>query len=99
MNLSIDLIPQFVHKAPKGMHYEVEQFKRNVFSIWLHYDREFDYNLGKPVKCIWGFWSDKKCEFYSPVNSKTIGKKVEFSKTTPYTSMPLKITPLEAAFL
>jgi hypothetical protein len=99
MKLSIDLIPQFVHKAPKGMHYEVEQFKRNVFSIWLHYDRHFDYNLGKPVKCIWGFYDYKKCQFFSPVNSSTVGKEVKFRDTRPYTAMPLKITPLEAAFV
>ena len=35
------------------MHYEVEEFKRNVFRIWVCYDRDFDYNLGKPVKCCW----------------------------------------------
>lgn len=99
MKLSVDLIPQFVHKAPKGMHYEVEQFKRNVFSIWLHYDRNFDYNLGKHVKCIWGFYDYKKCKFFSPVNSSTIGKEVQFRNTRPWTSMPINMTPLEAAFV
>ena len=98
MTLSVDLIPQFKHKAPEGMHYEVEQFKRNVFSIWLHYDREFDYNLGKHVKCIWGFYNYKECRFYSPVNSSTLGKIVNFKDTRPWTSMPIKQTPLEAAF-
>lgn len=99
MKLSIDLIPQFTHKAPEGMYYEVEQFKRNVFSIWLHYDRKFDYNLGKHVKCIWGFYDFKKCQFYSPVNSSTVGKPVDFKKTRNYTAMPLLQTPLEAAFV
>jgi len=99
MKFSIDLIPSFVHKAPQNYSYEVEEFKKNVFSIWLRDHRTYDYNNGKSVRCIWGFWSEKKCEFYSPVNSKTIGKKVEFNKTTPYTSMCIKQTPLEAAFM
>jgi len=99
MKLSVDLIPQFIHKAPEGMHYEVEQFKRNIFSIWICYDRNFDYNLGKPVKCIWGFYDYKKCQFFSPVNSSTVGKQVDFRDTRNYTSMPLKLTPLEAAFV
>ncbi len=99
MKLSIDLIPQFTHKSPPETHYEVEEFKRNVFSIWLHYDREFDYNLGKPVKCCWGFYDYKKCQFYAPVNSRTIGKVVDFKNTRNYTAMPLKQTALEAAFV
>lgn len=99
MKLSVDLIPQFLHKAPKGTHYEVDQFKRNVFSIWVCYDRNFDYNLGKPVKCIWGFYDYKKCKFFSPVNSSTVGKEVQFRNTRPWTSMPINITPLEAAFV
>jgi len=97
--MNVDLIPQFTHKSPPGMHYEVEEFKRNVFSIWIHYDREFDYNLGKPVSCIWGFYDYKKCQFYSPINSKTIGKEIKFQHTRPWTAMPIKQTPLEAAFV
>jgi len=99
MKLSIDLIPQFTHKAPKGYSYEVEEFKRNVFSIWLRCHRQFDYNLGKPTRTIWGFYSYKKSEFYSPVNSNTVGKVVKFSDTRPWTSMPIKQTALEAAFV
>ena len=99
MKLSVDLIPQFTHKEPKGIHYEVKQFKRNILSIWICYDRNFDYNLGKPVRCIWGFYDYKKCQFFSPVNSSTVGKQVDFRNTRNYTSMPLKLTPLEAAFL
>lgn len=93
-----ELINEFTHEAPSGTHYEIEKFKSNVFSIWLHYDCKFDYNLGKPVKCIWGFYNTKECKFYSPVNSKTIGKSVNFENTRNYTAMPLLQTPLEAAF-
>ena len=99
MNLSVDLIPQFKHKAPKGYSYEVEEFKRGIFSIWLRCHRQFDYNLGKPTRTIWGFWSSKSGKFYSPINSKTVGNEVDFSKTTSYSSMPLLQTPLEAAFV
>jgi hypothetical protein len=99
MKLSIDLIPQFTHKPPKGYSYEVEEFKRNIFSIWLRCHRQFDYNNGKSTRTIWGFYDYKKCQFFSPVNSKEIGKNVVFKKTRNYTSMPLKQTPLESAFV
>ena len=99
MAMTTKLIPQFKHQPPEGMHYEVEEHGRNVFSIWSCYDREFDYNLGKPVRCIWGFYDYKKCQFYAPVNSKEIGKPVEFGNTRNYTAMPLKQTPLESAFV
>lgn len=98
MNLSIDLIPQFKHKAPEGTHYSVDEFKRNVFRIWLHYDHKFVYNLGEPVSCVWGFYNFKKCQFFSPVNSKTVGKQVNIKDTRNYTAMQTKQTPLEAAF-
>ena len=99
MAMTIKLIPQFTHKPPKGLYYEVEEHKRNMFSIWLCYEREFDYNLGKPVRCIWGFYSYKKCQFYAPVNSSTVGKPVEFKNTRNYTAMPLKQTVLESCFV
>lgn len=99
MKLSIDVIPQFKHKAPENYDYEVEEFKRGVFAIWLRCHRKFDYNLGKPTRTIWGFYNHKKCQFYSPVNSKTMGKVVDFKNTRNYTAMPLTQTPLEAAFV
>ena len=99
MKLSTKLIPQFIHRAPEEMFYEVEEFKRNVFSIWICYDREFDYNLGKPVRCIWGFYDYKKCQFFSPVNSSTVGKQVDFKNTRNYTAMSIKQTALESCFV
>lgn len=99
MKLSVDLIPQFKHKAPKGYSYEVEEFKRNIFSIWLRCHRKFDYNMGKPTRTIWGFYDYKKCRFYSPVNSSTIGKEVDFDDTRDYTSMPIKYQGVEAFFV
>lgn len=92
-------IPEFPHKAPKGMYYEYESFKRNVIAIWICYDRKFDYNLGESVRCIWGFYNSKTKEYFTPVNSKTVGKRVSPNNTTPYSAMQLKQTPLTAAFV
>ena len=89
------MIPEFPHKAPKGYSYEMESFKRNVVAIWIHHQRRFDYNLGDPVRCIWGFYNQKTKCFYAPINSKTIGDKVSITDTTPYSAMQLKLTPLE----
>lgn len=89
----------FPHSAPKGMHYESESFKRNVIAIWIHYDRKFDYNLGNPVGCIWGFQNTKTKEYFAPVNSQTVGKRVSIQNTTSYTAMQPKRTPLESAFV
>ena len=99
MKLSIDLIPQFKHKAPQGYSYEVEEFKRNVFSVWLRCHRQFDYNNGKPIRTIWGWYDYKKCKFFSPVNSTTVGKEVKFSDTRPWTSMTINYQGLEAFFV
>ena len=90
---------EFPHKPPKGMYYEQAVFKRNVVAIWIHYQRRFDYNLGDPVRCIWGFYNTKTREYHAPINSSTIGDIVDIEQTTPYTAMPLKRTPLEAAYV
>ena len=90
---------EFPHKAPKGMHYEQTDFKRNVVAIWIHYDRRFDYNLGDAVRCIWGFYNTKTKEYFAPINSKTIGKRVNIENTTPYSAMQIKQTALEQAFV
>ena len=90
---------EFPHQPPKGMYYEQTEFKRNVIAIWIHYDHRFDYNLGDPVRCIWGFYNTKTKEYFAPVNSKTIGKRVNIENTTPYSAMQSKQTPLEAAYV
>lgn len=90
---------EFPHKAPEGYRYESEPFKRNVDAIWIHHCRQFDYNLGGDVRCIWGFYNSKTKEYFSPINSKTIGKRVRVEDTTPYTAMIPKQTPLESAFV
>jgi len=89
------MIPEFPHKAPKGYSYETESFKRNVTSIWLRHHALYDYNLGKSVRTIWGFYNSKTKCYYAPVNSLKVGDKVDITDTTPYTAMPINLTPLE----
>jgi len=81
------------------MHYEILPFRTNVVSIWIHYDRQFDYNNGKPVGCIWGFYHIKKKCYYAPINSSKCGDQVDIERTTPYSAMIPKQTPLEAAYV
>lgn len=88
----------FPHSPPDDYHYHVEEYKRNVIAIWLVCDITFDYNLGKQTRTIHSFYNSKKNVYYSPVNSKTVGKEVDIHTSTPYTSMPLKTTPLQDCF-
>ena len=90
---------EFPHTAPKGYSYEFENFKRNITAIWIRSHTTFDYNLGKSVRCIWGFYDSKKRTYFSPINAKTIGKCVDIEITTPYSAMIPKQTPLESAFV
>jgi hypothetical protein len=93
------MIPEFPHKAPQGYSYEFEDFKRNKIAIWIRNSATFDYNLGKSVRSIWGFYDSKKRVYHSPVNSSTVGNVVSVSHTTPYSAMIPKQTPLESAFV
>ena len=93
------MIANFPHKAPKDYSYEFEEFKRDVVAIWLRCHRKFDYNNGAATRTIWGFYDTKKQQYFSPINSKTIGACVNITDTRNYTAMPLKISPLEAAFV
>jgi hypothetical protein len=94
------MISEFPHKAPtKEYHYEYEQFNTKMIRIWLCCSRKFDYNLGAPTRSIWGFYSPKTKVYYVPINSKSVGKQVNIENTTPYSSMQVKKTPLESAFL
>lgn len=99
MKFSIKLIPSFKHICPENMFYEVEEFKRGIFRIWICHKRKFDYNNGKPVRCVWGFFNYKKCKYFFPVNSNTLGKEVEFENTTPFTAMQIKKSPLDVFFV
>lgn len=89
------MIPEFPHKAPKGYSYESESFKRNVTAIWIVNHSHFDYCGKSHIRSIWGFHNSKTKEYFSPVNSKTVGKCVRIEDTTPYSAMIPNLTPLE----
>ena len=93
------MIAEFPHKAPKGYSYEFEEFKRGVIAIWLHCSRKFDYNNGAPTRTIWGFYKSKTREYFAPINSRTIGVRVDISETRNYTSMPIKYQGVEKFFV
>ena len=90
---------EFPHKAPKDYFYEYEQFSVNTLRIMLCCRKKFDYNLGAPIKTVWGFYCLKKKIYYAPINSKKIGKKVNIEDTTSYTAMQRKQTLLERFFV
>jgi hypothetical protein len=92
------MIVDFPHTAPNGYSYSFEDFKSGIVRIWLHSHQQFDYNLGARTKSVWGFWKPKSNKYYSPVNSKTVGKEVDIRSTRNYSAMPIKLTPLESAF-
>ena len=93
------MIAEFSHKPPKGYSYEFEEFKRGIISIWLRCHRKFDYNNGATTRTIWGFYKSKTREYFAPINSKTIGARVDISETRNYTSMPIKYQGVEQFFV
>ena len=86
---------EFPHTAPTNHSYEFVEFKRNVVAIWIHNHYSFVYKGGESVSSIWGFYHTKKKVYYAPVNSKTVGKEVNISDTTPYSAMIPKQSVLE----
>ena len=90
----LSLIP---HQPPKGYSYETVQFKRDIVAVFLLCHRRFVYNGGTPTRTIWGFYNTKTKRFFAPINSKTVGEEVSLTDTSPYTSMPLNLNPLEYA--
>ena len=90
---------EFPHKAPRGYEYWTDDYSKTIKRIWLrNISREFIYGDDKHPSTVWGFFCTRKKEYISPVNSKKPGKKVDLNQTTPYTAMPLKLTPLDLAF-
>lgn len=93
------MIAEFPHHPPQGYSYEFEEFKRGVIAIWLHCHRKFDYNNGSPTRTIWGFYKSKTREYFAPINSKTVGARVDINETRNYTSMPIKYQGVEKFFV
>ena len=85
----MELPTDFIHQPPKGYTYEVQSFKRNIYSIWCCNHAQFVYNDGAVAKTIWGFYDSKKRQYHSPINSKKAVKVIDISKTTPYTAMQI----------
>jgi hypothetical protein len=90
---------EFPHKAPKGYSYEFISFKSQIMAIWILNHYQFVYNGGGTTSSIWGFYNTKTKEYFSPINSKTIGKCVRIEDTTPYSAMVSKKTILESFFV
>jgi len=90
---------EFPHKPPEGYSYEQVSFKSNVIAIWIHNHSKFSYNGGGVTRSIWGFYNTKTKEYFSPTNSKTVGKCVNINDTSPYSAMIPKRTPLECAYV
>ena len=86
-----------LHTPPKGYEYQTVQFKRDVIAVWLLCHRRFIYNGAAPTRTIWGFYNTKTKQYHAPINSKTVGQVVSLKDTTPYSSMPLNLNPLEYA--
>jgi len=92
----LELPPDFPHEPPKGYHYEVESFRRNVYRILIVNDGSFSYTDVAP-KSVWGFYNAKSRTYSAPINFSKQGDTVDINKTRPYTAMQLNLNPLEAA--
>ena len=92
----LELPPDFPHEPPKGYHYEVESFRRNVCRICIVNDGTFSYTDVAP-KSVWGFYNAKSRTYSAPINFSKQGDTVDINKTRPYTAMQLNLNPLEAA--
>ena len=92
----LKLPPDFPHEPPKGYHYEVESFRRNVCRICIINDGTFSYT-DVPPKSVWGFYNTKSRTYSAPINFSKQGDTVDINKTRPYTAMQLNLNPLEAA--
>jgi uncharacterized protein (UPF0179 family) len=88
----LELPPDFIHEPPKGYHYEVESFRRNVYRICIINDGSFSYTDVAP-KSVWGFYNTKSRTYSAPINFSKQG-----DNTRPYTAMQLNLNPLMAAF-
>ena len=98
-NLDLNsLLKEMPVKAPKGYHYEVTDFKRNVAAFWLCGGPKYLYNGWKTARTIHSFYNYKKKLWYSPINSKKVGGEVAVEKIRPYSSMPITYKGLDVFF-
>lgn len=97
--MTVELPSSFFHSAPDGYYYKAEEFNRNIISIWLCNTYKFVYNNGIETRTIHSFYNTKTREYFSPINSKTIGSCVNIKDTQNYTAMSINLSPLELAFV
>jgi len=91
----MELPDDFTHRPPAGYRYEAIRKNANVISIWTVCNPGFVYNDSNDIRCIWGFYNPKKRQYFAPINSNKVGESVDFSNTTPYSAMQLKLNGLE----
>ena len=91
----MELPDDFTHRPPAGYKYEAIRKNANVISIWTVCNPGFVYNDSNDIRCIWGFYNPKKRQYFAPINSNKVGESVDFSNTTPYSAMQLKLNGLE----
>jgi hypothetical protein len=96
-DLTIFDLPNF-HEAPQQYFYEIEEYKRDVFRIWICSSNTFTYNGNEPSRSVWGFFNQKTGKYHSPINSKEIGKEVDIKLTRNWSAMPILQSPLEKFF-
>ncbi len=97
MIIPLELPPDFTHEPPKGFHYEVDEYRRNVHRICIVNDGTFSYTDVAP-RSVWGFYNTKTRTYSAPINYTKCGDKVDIKNTRPYTAMQLNLNPLMAAF-
>ena len=95
----ITLLTELPVEPPKGYHYEVEEYRRNIVSFWLCGGPTYLYNGGHSARTIHSFYDFKKKKWYAPINSKKIGAEVDPASIRPWTAIPLSLNPLMAAFI
>ena len=87
------------HRGVDGYEYVMDDFNKSTKRIWIvNHTQEFVYREGAgPPRSVWGFYKPKTKEYFAPINSKKIGKKVRIEETSPFTAMPKHYNPLESA--
>ena len=91
----MELPNDFPYSPPNDYKYKIIRKNSSLLSIWTVYQREFVYNNGDESACSWGFYNPKKREYYAPINSKTVGEKVDLKDTTPYSAMKINRNALQ----
>ena len=91
-------LPANFHTPPTNYQYTIESFNAKFYIINLIHPDIYSYTT-KRVHTVWGFIHKKTKEIHVPINAKTPSNEtILLKQTTPYTSMPLRLNPLQAAF-